>query len=72
MRIIVSVKTRAKENKVVKVDGGHYRVWVTAVPEKGRANAEVVRVLADYFNVAPSCARVVMGKTSREKLVEVS
>ncbi len=71
MRIIVAVKTRAKEAKVVKIDDGHYRVWVTASPEKGKANVAMVKLLADYLGVASSNIRIVMGKTSKEKLVDI-
>jgi hypothetical protein len=72
MKIVVGVKTGSGENKVVKVDEGHYRVWVTAVPQKGEANKAVVKILADYFEVSLSKVRIVMGRTSKEKLIEVS
>ena len=70
MRIVVTVKPRAKQEKLERQDEGHYTVWVTAAPEGGKANQAVIAVLADQFKVAKSRIRIVMGKTHREKLIE--
>ena len=42
-----------------------------SAPERGRANADVARLLADELRLAPSDVRVVTGHTSRDKIVEV-
>jgi len=44
---------------------------VRSAPERGRANADVVRLLADELGLAPRDVRVVTGHTSRDKIVEV-
>ena len=44
---------------------------VRSAPERGRANAEVTRVLADAFGLAPPDVRVAAGLASRDKVVEV-
>lgn len=72
MRIIVHVRSRSKRVKIEKINEGQYRVWVRAVPEKGKANTELLELLADHFQVAKSSVRIVLGKTAREKLVEVT
>lgn len=46
-------------------------VYVTAVPEDGKANEAMIRLLAKYFNVAPSRLSVVRGATNRNKLVRI-
>lgn len=51
MRIIVKVRPRSRQAKVEKIDDGQYWVWVRAVPKKGRANAEMLELVADYFSV---------------------
>lgn len=71
MKIIVHVRPGAREQKVEKIDEGPYKVWVKAVPDKGKANAEMVELLAEYFHVPKSAVQIVIGKTAREKLVEV-
>ena len=71
MIISVSVKPNAHENKVEKLPDGSFSVWVTAVPEKGKANLAVVRALAAHFGVAASCVKIVRGAGSGKKLVEI-
>ena len=46
-------------------------VRVTAPPEKGRANAAVIALLADALGVAKTSVRITRGHNSREKLVAV-
>ncbi len=50
---------------------GRFRVAVRAPPERGKANEEVVEVVAAALGVPPSAVRVVRGHTSRRKTVEV-
>ncbi len=46
-------------------------VYVTAVPEDGKANEAMIRLLAKHFNVAPSRLSIVRGHTSSNKLVRI-
>ncbi|MEY4731422.1 MAG: hypothetical protein RL681_368 [Candidatus Parcubacteria bacterium] len=71
MRLLVSVKPRAKRTAVEKVTDGVYDVSVTAAPEGGKANAAVIAALADYFRIARSRVTVVMGKTLRDKVITI-
>lgn len=71
-KIVVTAMTRAKENKVTRIDEGTFQVAVTAAPHGGRANKAIIGLLAEYFKVAPSRIRIVMGKTHKEKLVEIN
>lgn len=71
MKIIVQVRPRSSQAKIEKIDEGQYQVWVHATPEQGKANREMLALLADRLQVAKSSVRIVIGKTAREKLVEV-
>lgn len=71
LRIIVQIRPRARQEKIEKINDGHYRAWVTAVPERGKANDALIELLAREFKVAKSSVRIVIGKTAREKLVEI-
>lgn len=54
------------------VDGGAVlSVYVTAVPEDGKANEAMIRLLAAHFDVAPSSVVIVRGHTSRHKIIEI-
>ena len=50
---------------------GTVEAKVHAPPEKGEANAELVRLVADFFGVPPSAVAVTAGATSRRKTVTV-
>ena len=83
MRIIVKAKTRAKEEKVERVDQPEldlgvgkseavtYKVSVKEAPVEGKANEAIVRALAEYFNVAKSQIRLVSGQSSKQKVFEI-
>lgn len=45
---------------------------VRAVPEKGRANEALERLLADYFGLRRSDVAVIAGATSRRKTVRLN
>lgn len=72
MRIYVKVTPRAGRNEVIKISDGEYKVKVTAVPEKGKANEVVVKLLADYFDVPKSSVNIIGGKSTRVKLIEIN
>ena len=72
MRITVTVKANASTNLVERTDTGTYKVYTTATPEKGQANTKVLRLLADFLDVPLSNLSIVFGKTSREKIIEVT
>ena len=69
-RVSVKVVPNAKRSKVLE-EGGRLKVKVRAPPDKGRANDEVVEVLAEHFGVRKGDVRIVKGTRSREKVVEI-
>jgi hypothetical protein len=71
MRIYLKVITRSSQRKLEKISEGDYKAWVKAVPEKGQANQEIIEILADYFKVAKNLIKIVGGKTSSKKIVDI-
>jgi len=63
----VRVTPKASRNAVLAEAGG-LRVYVTVVPEGGKANAAVAKLLAAALGVAKSRLVLVRGETSRDKL----
>jgi uncharacterized protein len=68
--IAVRVTPKASRNGVV-VEGDLVRVYVTTVPEDGKATAEVQKLLAKAMGIAKSRLELVRGATSREKVFRV-
>jgi uncharacterized protein len=72
MTLRVKVIPRSSRSAVVgELPDGTLKVKVAAVPEKGKANEELCRVLAEHFGVARTAVMVVSGHTSALKLVHV-
>jgi uncharacterized protein (TIGR00251 family) len=71
LRLRVRVAPRSRRAEVVGRIGDAWKLRVRAAPERGRANEEVVDVLAGALRVPPSDVRVVSGHTAREKVVEL-
>ncbi len=66
----IKVYPKSSEEKLVEVDG-IYKVYVKSAPDKGKANAAVIKILAGKYNVRKSCIRIIKGKTNRNKVLEV-
>jgi uncharacterized protein len=70
MDLEIYIKTQKNEARVIKTKFGEYEVWVKSPPVKGRANKELLEVLALYFNAKPYNFRIKKGLTSPRKIVE--
>ena len=67
----MKVKARAKEERVEKVAEGQYKVWVKAVPERGKANEAVMRALSLCLGLSRSNISLVSGQTSTQKVFKI-
>jgi hypothetical protein len=71
IKLRVKVIPGSSRNCVAGWLGETLKVRVTAVAERGRANAAVEETVAEALGVPGRCARVVAGRTSPRKLVEI-
>lgn len=71
MKINVKAKPGAREEKVEKIDDVNFTVSVKEPPVRGRANAAIVKVLAEYFKVSNSQIHLISGFSSRQKIFEI-
>lgn len=53
------------------VDGNEITISIKSQPKGGRANLELIKKLAEHFGVSKDEIRIISGKTSKKKLVEV-
>ena len=67
----VRVSPGSSRSKVSGLHGGGIKVAVRAPPQKGRANEEVIEVLAEFFGVPERNVSVVSGHTSKTKRVRL-
>jgi uncharacterized protein (TIGR00251 family) len=72
LRLLVILTPDASSNSIVGRHGDGGKVRVAAAPDRGRANAALVALLAETLGVPPAGVRVVTGQTYRRKVVEIN
>jgi len=68
MKIKIKVKPNSGKQEIVK-DNNEYIAYLKSVPEKNKANAELVNLLGKHFNKQ---VKIKSGFTSKNKIVEIS
>ena len=59
-------------DEILSVQGNEIVVSISVAPERGKANAELIKKLAKHFKVDSGNVRIVSGWTSRKKTVQIS
>jgi uncharacterized protein (TIGR00251 family) len=70
-RVTVKVHPRAKRTRVAGRLGDAWKIDLAAPPVEGKANEACARFFAELAGVPQSRVRIVLGLTSRTKVVEV-
>jgi uncharacterized protein len=71
IRLTLRVSPGAGRSAVVGRHGDAWKLRVAAPPERGRANASVIDLLATSLEVRRPDVRIVGGTVSRDKVVEI-
>lgn len=71
MIINVRVSPRSSKNEIIKISDNTFKIKVTMAPEKGKANATVIEMLSEYFQIAKSNIKIIAGHNFHEKIMEV-
>lgn len=66
-----SVFVKFSSDNRIEVKGNEISISVKSLPERGRANRELVKKLAIHFGVEEGRVRIVSGITSRKKIIEI-
>lgn len=67
----IKVVPRSSRQQIIKLDLHHYKIRLISAPEKGKANQELISLLADHFDVSPWRISIVNGHTSSQKLIKI-
>jgi uncharacterized protein (TIGR00251 family) len=70
-RVTVKVHPRARRSQIAGKLGDAYKLDLAAPPVDGKANQACIRFLAALAGVAASRVRIVLGLTSRTKVIEI-
>ena len=72
MTVRVKVIARSTRSEIAgALADGTLRVKIAAAPERGRANEELIGVLAEHYGVARAAVNIVSGHTAALKLVRI-
>ena len=71
MRIQVKVKPNSRTEEVSR-EGDSFIVKVKEPPREGKANQAVIRLLAEHLGVPKSQVRILVGFSSKTKVIEVA
>lgn len=72
VRLRLRVSAGASRRRVLGVHGGALKLSVKAPPEKGRANKDVISLVAETFGLAPSDVEIISGESSPDKAVKLA
>lgn len=72
MRILrVKVKPNSKKQDIQTAEDGSLVISLKSPPVDGKANEELIKLLAKELNVAKSRIQIRSGLSSRQKVIEV-
>jgi hypothetical protein len=70
---IVSIKVIPKSGRSeLKFEGELLKIWLKSAPEDGKANDELVRILAKKFDISRAHIKIIRGKSTRNKTVDIT
>jgi len=72
MKIQVKVKPNSKQQQIQESANGSLIIRLKSPPVDGKANKELIEVLADKYNVTKSQVSIKSGLSSKNKLVEIN
>jgi|DewCreStandDraft_5_1066085.scaffolds.fasta_scaffold00447_37 hypothetical protein len=70
IKFTVKVIPNAKNNEIVN-DAHGLRVKIKAPANDGKANRELIKYLAEQFNISNRNIEIISGLTSRSKLIRI-
>ncbi len=71
MKIAITVKPQSGKSEIDEAEDGSLIVRLKSAPVDGKANEELVRLLAKYFHVTQKSIVIKQGSTGKKKLVEI-
>ncbi len=71
MRLTVRVKPNARSSALQRQDDGSWSAQLRAPPEDGKANAELIDLVARHFGCRKAQVSIKSGASGRIKLVHI-
>ena len=72
MVLRVKVKANARSSALMQLADGSWVAQVRAPPIEGRANDELIALIAEHFHCVKASVSIKSGRTGRVKLVRIA
>lgn len=69
--IEVKVKPHARQSQLLQAEDGSWLAQLKAAPVEGKANAELIALVARHFGCAKAAVSIEAGASGRRKLVRI-
>jgi uncharacterized protein (TIGR00251 family) len=72
VKIQVKVKPNSKQQHISEAEDGTLIIRLKSPPVDGKANAELIKLLAERYKVSKSQVTIKAGLSSKTKLIEIA
>lgn len=67
----IRVIPNSRQTEIVEKKDNFLKIKLKSPAKEGKANKELIEVLADNFNVSKSCVEILKGLTGKDKVVRI-
>jgi hypothetical protein len=67
----IKVRPNSSRSKITEMNDDEIKIDIAAAPEKGEANAELIKLLAKGFEIGKNNVKIINGASSRIKLIKI-
>lgn len=71
MKYTVKVIPKSSITEIIEHRDDFLKIKLKSIPEKGKANEELIKFLSKHFKTAKSNIKIIKGETDRNKIVEI-
>lgn len=73
MYLRAKIIPKSSKNEIIEtLKDGTIKIRIKAAPEKGKANAELIKFLSKKYNISKDKISIISGKTERIKLIKIA
>jgi len=71
LKIRVTVKPQSKRRELKRIADGEYLASLQTPARDGKANQALIELLSEFFSVPKTSIKILLGQTSRKKLIQI-
>lgn len=72
MKYTIKVIPKSSQNQIVEQKDDFLKIKLKAIPEKGKANDELIKFLSKHFKIPKSNINIIKGQTNKNKIIEIN